>query len=71
MSANDLSHRHLEVLQLAAAGCLRWEIGEKLHITEATVRNHLVTIHQRLGARNTTHAVALAIVRGLIIFQES
>lgn len=69
-SGDHLSQQQKRVLAGAAQGMLRWEIADMLHISEHTVRNHLHDIHRRLEARNTTHAVALALARGLITFQE-
>jgi len=61
-----LSKRQHEVLSLAAQGLDGAEIGEQLHLSSSTVRQHLCKIHQRLNARNTTHAVVLALQNNLI-----
>jgi len=63
-----LPHRQALALSLAAAGLRDAQIGDEMGITLDTVRNHLVKARRRLGARNTTHAVALALTRGLISF---
>ncbi len=61
-----LTTREREVLRLLADGLTREEIAERLGIGEGTVRAHLVKANRRLGARNRTHAVAVALRKGLI-----
>ena len=61
-----ISARQCEVLRLAAAGLCDSEIARELVLSVHTVRSHLRTIRERLGARNTTHAVAIALVQGCI-----
>jgi len=58
-----LTERELEVILLAAEGCGYTEIAGRLHMSRATVKNHLVTIRAKLEARNTTHAVAIVVGR--------
>lgn len=59
------STRDIGVLRLAADGLTATEIGQRLHITADTVKGQLTAWRQRLGARNTAHAVALAYSSGL------
>ncbi len=66
MGEEDLTAREIEVLQLVVAGQRNREIGEKLFISEETVKVHLKHIMEKLGARDRTHAVALAARRGII-----
>lgn len=66
MMKENLSERELEVLQLASYGYNKIEIGKRLYITSNTVKTHTFRIAQKLHSRNLTHAVAIAIVRGLI-----
>jgi DNA-binding CsgD family transcriptional regulator len=61
-----VSDRQREVLGLAALGCTDREIALQLTITVYTVRAHLRAIRECLGARNTCHAVVLALLAGLI-----
>lgn len=61
-----LTVRELEVLTLAADGLLLEEVGAKLFISLDTVKTHLIRLRRKLGARNCTHAVALALKAGLI-----
>ncbi len=64
-----LSARHLQVLRLAALGLHDYEIGGRLNISGQTVRHHLQHIRRQMQARNTTHAVALAVAMGLIVIE--
>jgi DNA-binding NarL/FixJ family response regulator len=61
-----LTERECEVLELLADGLSHEQIGERLQISSETVRTHLGKARERLGAENRTHAVALALRRGLI-----
>jgi DNA-binding NarL/FixJ family response regulator len=64
------SERQREVLCLAAEGCTDREIAQQLALSVYTVQDHLRKIRNRMGARNTTHAVMMAMQSGLI-FGES
>ncbi len=55
-----ISRREQEVLQLLAKGVNTSAIGEQLHISRFTVRNHVQKILSKLGAHNRVEAVALA-----------
>lgn len=66
-SAPNLTARELEVLTWTAKGKTRWEIGEILHISEDTVKKHLLSASNRLGVSNKTHAVSRALLHRLII----
>ena len=55
-----LTSRQEEVLVLIGEGKSDQEIGEILHLTEATVRSHVHRIIQRLGVENRAQAVAYA-----------
>jgi DNA-binding NarL/FixJ family response regulator len=56
----------LEVVRCLADGLSNQEIGEKLFITERTVRFHVTSIFNKLGANNRTQAVMIANRLGLI-----
>lgn len=58
--------RHVQCLRLAAEGHNSAQIARKLHVSECTVKSDLGRARQALGARNTTHAVALGVAAGLI-----
>jgi len=66
MGEDALSAREIEVLEQVVAGRRNREIGEKLFISEETVKVHLKHIMEKLGARDRTHAVAIAERRGII-----
>jgi DNA-binding CsgD family transcriptional regulator len=56
-----LSPRETEILGLAAEGFTREETALQLVISLNTVDTHLRHAFEKLGARNTTHAVVLAL----------
>lgn len=60
-----LSLREVEVLQLVAAGLSNREIGERLFLSEATVKSHLAHVFGKLGVRSRTRAVARAREQGI------
>jgi DNA-binding NarL/FixJ family response regulator len=61
-----LSARETEVLRLIAAGNANKEIAGRLSIAEETVKSHVTNILAKLGANDRTHAVTLALKRGII-----
>jgi DNA-binding NarL/FixJ family response regulator len=61
-----LSHREREVLRLVAAGESNKQVAHSLAITERTVKFHISSIFNKLGAENRAQAVALAAQRGLL-----
>lgn len=61
-----LTHRELEVLELVAHGLRNREIGERLGISEQTVKNHMWNVLQRLSLPDRTRAAVVAIARGWI-----
>jgi DNA-binding NarL/FixJ family response regulator len=63
---NDLSSREIDVLQLIATGNANKEIAAQLSIAEETVKSHVTSILAKLGANDRTHAVTLALKRGII-----
>jgi two-component system, NarL family, response regulator len=62
----ELSARELQVLRQLADGNSNKEIGQKLKITEHTVKAHVKSILVKLGAVGRTEAIAIARKRGLI-----
>ncbi len=62
----DISLREKEILHWLKKGKSSWEISQILHIGASTVNFHVKNILQKLNAVSRTHAVALAIERGLI-----
>jgi DNA-binding NarL/FixJ family response regulator len=63
---DELSPRELEVVQTVAHGKSNKEIGQKLGISEETVKGYLRSILPKLGAHDRAHAVALSLQRGLL-----
>jgi DNA-binding NarL/FixJ family response regulator len=61
-----LSGREVEVLGLVAKGRTNAEIGRALHISEATVKTHLLRIFSKLDVSDRTAAVTTAMARGLL-----
>lgn len=61
-----LSDRETECLLWVAQGKTDWEISQILTIGECTVRDHVRRSMRKLGASSRAHAVALAILHGLI-----
>lgn len=64
--ALPLSAREVDVLREVARGGHNREIGTRLGISEDTVKAHMKSIMSRLGARDRTHAVTIALQRGII-----
>lgn len=63
---DDLSEREIEILRQVASGKANKLIADKLHISEDTVKAHLRNIFSKLGASDRTHAVTIAMKRGII-----
>jgi two-component system, NarL family, response regulator len=63
---SQLSPRELEVLALIADGLSNKEIGQRLGITEATVKWHVNIILGRLGVADRTEAIVAALQRGIM-----
>jgi DNA-binding NarL/FixJ family response regulator len=64
------SIREAEILQLVAMGMNNREIADKLFISKNTVRNHVISLLNKLGTRDRTAAAAVAIKRGLVRVNE-
>ena len=61
-----LSGREIEVLELVARGGSNKELARKLHLSEATVKSHLIHIFDKLGVADRTAAVTVALAKGII-----
>ena len=61
-----ITPRELEILEAMAAGLSNREIGERLFVSENTVKTHAARLFDKLGARRRTQAVQLAKEAGLI-----
>lgn len=67
-SGDALSEREVEVLRRMAEGDRNRDIGERLSISEETVKVHIRHIMDKLGAKDRTQAVAIGVRRGVIHF---
>ncbi len=63
---DTLSPREVEVLRLVGRGLSNAEIGRELHISEATVKTHLLRSFNKLGVSDRTAAVTTAMAAGLL-----
>ncbi|SFS08132.1 two component transcriptional regulator, LuxR family [Granulicella pectinivorans] len=63
---DPITGREIEVLARVAEGLSNKEIAAVLFISEYTVKAHLKTILQKLGANDRTHAVMIALQRGFL-----
>ena len=61
-----LTEREIDVLRQVAGGNRNREIGERLFISEETVKVHIKHIMEKLGASDRTQAVAIAVRRGIL-----
>jgi len=61
-----LTPREEDVLKLLVEGLSNKEIGQRLSLTEGTVKNHVSVIIAKLQANDRTHAVVTALRRGLV-----
>jgi DNA-binding NarL/FixJ family response regulator len=61
-----LTSREIDVLRLIAGGNANKLIGDQLSITEETVKGYVKSIFSKLGAKDRTHAVTVALKRGII-----
>jgi DNA-binding NarL/FixJ family response regulator len=66
MGEEDLTARELEVLRLIHDGHRNKQIADQLAIAETTVNFHIKNIVNKLGANDRTHAVTIALRRGLL-----
>ena len=66
----QLSAREREVLLLAARGLSSKEVAKRLFISERTVQTHLASIYDKLGSKNKTEALLLALKYGVVTLEE-
>jgi len=64
--ATELTRRELEILRLVAAGGDSKTVAERLHVSPATVRNHVQNILGKLGVHSRLQAVAYATTHRLL-----
>ena len=66
-SRGKLTRRQREILQLLADGESTTGAGRVLDLSDETVKTHMKNAMARLGARNRSHAVAIALRECLIV----
>jgi len=66
IAADNLTPRQDEVLRHVAEGKSNLEIAETIFISEGTVKAHVRAILRKLGARDRTQAMMIAMKRGLV-----
>jgi DNA-binding NarL/FixJ family response regulator len=66
MGDDDLTTRELEVLRLIRDGHRNKQIADRLSISETTVNFHIKNLVDKLQANDRTHAVTIAVRRGLL-----
>jgi DNA-binding NarL/FixJ family response regulator len=66
LGEEDLTAREREVLTLIRDGYKNKQIADQLTISENTVNFHIKNVVDKLGAKDRTHAVTIAIRRGLL-----
>jgi DNA-binding NarL/FixJ family response regulator len=65
-SDDALTEREIEVLKHVAAGSANKMVAHNLKLSEETVKAHMKNILSKLGANDRTHAVTIALKRGII-----
>jgi len=63
---DQLTAREIDILKQVAAGNANKMVADNLRISEETVKSHMRSILSKLGANDRTHAVTIAIKRGII-----
>jgi len=66
LGENGLSDRELEVLRCVAQGNSNKRVANQLDVTEETVKTHMKAIISKLNANDRTHAVTIALRRGIL-----
>ncbi|MGB0050143.1 MAG: LuxR C-terminal-related transcriptional regulator, partial [Terriglobales bacterium] len=61
-----LSEREIGVLRQLASGNSNKMIADNLGLSEETIKAHMRSILSKLGANDRTHALAIALKRGII-----
>ena len=67
---DELTPREIEVLKLAAGGLSNKQIADRLQLAENTIKHYVVFALAKLGAQDRTHAVSLAIERGILHIED-
>jgi DNA-binding NarL/FixJ family response regulator len=59
-----LSEREAQIADLLVEGCSNQEIADRIFLAHETVKSYVVTLRQKLGARNRVHAAVLLVRNG-------
>ncbi len=65
-ASEALSERETDVIRLVAKGHSNKEIAAEMHISQATVKTHLIHVFRKLDVNDRTAAVTVALERGII-----
>lgn len=71
LTEETLTSREIQVLHLVALGNRNKEVAAQLSIAEETVRMHMKNILGKLAANDRTHAVTIAVTRGILRLWEA
>jgi DNA-binding CsgD family transcriptional regulator len=63
---SDLTAAEHRVLVALAEGLTYEQAGERLRVSRESVKDQVKTVRQKIGARNTPHAIAIALRKGII-----
>ena len=64
-ASSKLTSRELEIVGLVAHGMSNKAIGDELHLSDNTVRNHLGSILEKLGLDNRVQVATFALKHGI------
>lgn len=70
MTTGELTPRESEILSCITRGLSNKEIADELNITEKTVRIHVSSVLEKMGARDRTQATIYALQRGLVHLEQ-
>ena len=63
---HSLTKRELQILKLIAEGLFNKEIGDRLNISERTVKNHVFNLFKKIDAADRTQAAVFAIKNNVV-----
>ncbi|HEX6462783.1 MAG TPA: response regulator transcription factor [Candidatus Saccharimonadales bacterium] len=63
----DLTDREVDILRLIAKGFSNKHIGDRLHLSEDTVKYHASKLFRKLHVNDRAHAVAIGFQQGLLV----
>jgi len=68
---DSLSKREIEVLLYISKGLSNKDIGERLFLSEKTVKNYATTLFRKIGAHDRVHATIFALDQHIQVYYES